>query len=77
MNNPKDKEHGEGNYKATKDYNDATKQFIDSGKVDDAARKAKPRSAEEARQMSQAEQEGKSHSKGEGEDPSSASKQGS
>jgi len=76
MNNPKDKEHGEGNYKATKDYNDATKQFIDSGKVDDAARKAKPRNAEESRQMSQAEQEGKSHSKGEGEDRSGASKQG-
>ena len=73
MSNPKDKEHGEGNYKATKDYNDATKQFIDSGKVDDAARKSKPKSADEARQMTQAEQEAKSHSKG--EDRSSAGKQ--
>ena len=61
----KDKEHGEGNYKATKDYNDATKQFIDSGKVDEAAHKAKPKNVDEARQMTQAELEGKSHSKGE------------
>ena len=73
MNKPQDKEHGEGNYKATKDYNDATKQFIDSGKVDDAAQKAKPRNESEARQLTQAEQEGKSHSKG--EDRSSGGKQ--
>ena len=73
MTKPQDKEHGEGNYKATQDYNDATKKFIDSGKVDDAAQKAKPKSAEEARQMTQAEQEGKSHAKG--EDRSSGNKQ--
>ena len=73
MSNPKDKEHGEGNYKATRDYNDATKKFIDSGKVDEAAEKSKPKSADEARQMTQAEQEGKSHSKG--EDRSSGKKQ--
>ena len=73
MSNPKDKEHGEGNYKATQDYNDATKKFIDSGKVDEAAEKSKPKSADEARQMTQAEQEGKSHAKG--EDRSSDKKQ--
>lgn len=61
----KDKEHGEGNYKATQDYNERTKKFIDSGKVDEAAAKARPKNPDEARQMEQAEQAGKSHSKGE------------
>ena len=61
--NPKDKEHGEGNYKASKQYNDATKKFVESGKVDEAARDAEPRSQQEAREMSEAEQAGKSHAK--------------
>ena len=61
----KDKEHGEGNYKATEDYNERTKKFIDSGKVDEAAEKAKPQNQHEARDMEQAEQAGKSHAKGE------------
>ena len=61
----KDKEHGEGNYKATQDYNERTKNFIDSGKVDEAAAKSKPKSDKEAREMREAEEAGKSHSKGE------------
>ena len=60
---PQDKEHGEGNYKATRDYNDRTKQFIDSGKVDEAAEKAKPKNEQEARELKQAEEVGKSHAK--------------
>ena len=58
-----DKEHGEGNYKASKDYNDATKKFVDSGKVDAAAEKAKPKDQQEAREMQDAEEKGKSHAK--------------
>ena len=65
--NPKDKEHGEGNYKASKDYNDATKKFVESGKVEDAAQKAKPKTQQEARELERAEQEGKSHAKGTGQ----------
>jgi hypothetical protein len=61
----KDKEHGEGNYKATKDYNERTKDFIDSGKVDEAAANSRPKSDQEAREMREAEEAGKSHSKGE------------
>jgi hypothetical protein len=61
----KDKEHGEGNYKATEDYNERTKNFIDSGKVEEAANKSKPKSDKEAREMREAEEAGKSHSKGE------------
>ena len=59
-----DKEHGEGNYKATQDYNQRTKDFVGSGKVDDAAAKAKPKNEQEAREMEKAEQAGKSHAKG-------------
>lgn len=52
----KDNVHGEGNYEATRLYNAATKKFVESGKVDEAARDAAPRSPEEDRQMKQAEQ---------------------
>lgn len=61
----KDKEHGEGNYKATRDYNERTKDFIESGKVDEAAERSKPKNEKEARDMREAEEAGKSHSKGE------------
>ena len=58
-----DKEHGEGNYKASRDYNERTKRFIDSGKVDDAAQDAAPQSPEEAAEMQDAEDIGRSHAK--------------
>jgi hypothetical protein len=48
--------HGEGNYEATRQYNESTKRFVDAGKVDKAARDAAPHSPEEAQQMKQAEQ---------------------
>jgi hypothetical protein len=59
----KDKVHGEGNYKASRDYNEATKKFVNSGKVDDAARKSAPKDAAEAEQMKQAEEKGKRRAK--------------
>ena len=61
---PEDKEHGEGNYKASRDYNDRTKNFVESGKVEDAAAKAKPKNEQEAQELKQAEEAGKSHAKG-------------
>lgn len=64
--------HGEGNYQATRDYNERTKRFIDSGKVDEAARDAAPDSEAEALQMAAAEAEGKRHAKE--EDPALARK---
>lgn len=60
-----DSVEGEGSYKGTADYNERTKKFVDSGKVEDAARAAKPQSEEEAHQMHKAERIGKQHSKGE------------
>ena len=61
----KGKVEGEGSYRGSKDYNERTKKFVDSGKVDDAARAAKPQSEEEAHQMHKAERIGKQHAKGE------------
>jgi hypothetical protein len=57
--------HGEGNYAASKQYNDATRQFAQSGRVDQAARAAAPKSDADAKQMQAAEAEGKRHAKGE------------
>ena len=61
----KDKIEGEGSYSATKDYNQRTKKFIDSGKVEQAARDAAPKSEEETHAMQKAERIGKQHAKGE------------
>jgi hypothetical protein len=60
-----DNVHGEGNYAASKQYNDATRDFVKAGRVDKAAKDAAPTSDAEARQMQAAEAEGKRHSKGE------------
>ena len=54
---------GEGNYAAARRYDQATTDFTQSGKVDDAARKAQPRSPEEERSLKQAEEQGASHAK--------------
>lgn len=62
---PKDQVEGEGSYKGSKDYNERTKKFVDSGKVDQAARDAEPKSTEEAHQMEKAERIGKGRAKGE------------
>ena len=48
--------YGEGNYKATREYNAATKKFVESGRVEAAARDAAPRSEQEAQEMKAAEQ---------------------
>lgn len=60
-----DKVEGEGSYSGTKDYNERTKRFIASGKVEEAAGNAEPKSEEEKRAMEEAERIGKARSKGE------------
>jgi hypothetical protein len=64
---PKDKVEGEGSYTGSKDYNERTRKFVDSGKAEQAAREAKPRSEQEAHEMQKAERLGKQ--RGKGEDP--------
>lgn len=54
---------GEGNHAAARRYDQATTDFAKSGQVDEAARQAEPRSAEEERSLKQAEEQGASHAK--------------
>ncbi len=56
---------GEGNYDAARRYDKAQREFVESGQVDDAARKAAPKNAEEAEALRRAEEEGKSRAKDE------------
>lgn len=65
----KDKVQGEGDYESNRRYTESAKDFVASGKVDAAARSAKPQSKQEAADMRKAEQEGASHAKG-GQAPS-------
>ena len=59
----KDKVEGEGSYTGSKDYNERTKKFVDSGSVEQAANDATPKSEQEAREMEKAERIGKKHIK--------------
>ena len=59
----KSRVEGEGSYSGTRDYNERTKRFIKSGRVGAAARKAAPKSKEEARAMAKAERIGRSRAK--------------
>ena len=54
---------GEGNYKAAETYNKATKKFVESGKVEQAARNAEPRDQQEAEELKSAEAEGLSRAR--------------
>ncbi len=64
-----DREHGEGNYRATRDYDEGVKQHLETHDVEREAREAAPRSPEEAREMDRAEREGKRRARdGGGED---------
>ena len=56
---------GEGSYEGTRDYNQRTEEFLKTHDVEKEAEAAKPKSEQEARDMERAEEEGKSHSKGE------------
>lgn len=56
---------GEGSYKGSKDYNERTRKFVESGKVEDAARDAEPKNSEEKHAMQKAERLGKEKAKGE------------
>lgn len=66
--NQQDRDHqvqGEGDYDAARRYDKSAREFAESGKVEDAARDARPTSPDEADALRRAEDEGKSHAKGE------------
>ena len=62
------KEYGEGNYKATRDYDEGVKEHMQHHDVEKEARDASPQSQAEARDMERAEEEGRSRAKGESKD---------
>ena len=63
--------HGEGNYQATRDYNERTKEYLDSADVEKDARQAAPRDEQEAQDLKKAEQQGKQHAKLKGHEQNS------
>ena len=66
-NPPKTKSEvqGEGDYKASRRYNEATREFVEEEDVAEAARDAEPQSAREEQQLERAEQAGRQRAKDE------------
>jgi hypothetical protein len=58
------KQYGEGNYKATRDYNRGLKDHVEHHDIEREARDAAPKSAEEEKEMEEAERIAKSKSRG-------------
>lgn len=54
---------GEGNYDAARRHRESVETFVESGRVDEAARDAEPKDADEERELEDAEAEGRSHAK--------------
>lgn len=54
---------GEGNYTAARRHRESVENFVDSGKVEDAARDAAPQDPTEQREMQQAEEAGRARAK--------------
>ena len=54
---------GEGNYEAAREFNAAERQFVQSGRVEAAARAAAPKDDAEGRQLLEAEQEARGRAK--------------
>lgn len=63
------KQYGEGNYKATRQYNEGLKEHVENHDIEREARDAEPRSAAEEEEMARAERVGRSKSRGEGASP--------
>ena len=62
-------QYGEGNYKATRQYNEGLKEHVENHDIEREARDAAPRNASEERAMGEAERIGRSKSRGEGASP--------
>jgi hypothetical protein len=57
--------HGEGNYEASRKYNEGLKDHVQHHDIEKEARDAAPRNETEAKEMKDAEREAASRSKGE------------
>ena len=58
------KQYGEGNYEASRKYNEGLKDHVQNHDIEKEARDAAPRSAAEEKEMEDAEREGASRAKG-------------
>jgi len=56
---------GEGNKTAAREYNEAQRRFVESGKVEEKAREAEKALDSDARELERAEAVGKRHAHGE------------
>jgi hypothetical protein len=56
--------YGEGNYKATRDYNSGLKDHVEHHDIEKDARDAAPRSPQEEKEMEDAERIGRSKARG-------------
>ena len=56
---PKDKEHGEGSYRGTRDYQEGVKSYLRTADVEKDARDAAPADDAEASDMEAAEETGR------------------
>ncbi len=63
-NEGKEQEYGEGNYKATREYNEGLKEHVQHHDIEKEARDAAPKSADEEREMEDAERIGRSRARG-------------
>ena len=57
-------QYGEGNYKATRQYNEAMNEHVEHHDIEREARDAAPRSAAEEKEMEDAERIGRSRARG-------------
>jgi len=62
-------QYGEGNYKATRQYNEGLKEHMQNHDIEREARDAEPRSAAEEKEMLEAERRARGKSRGEGASP--------
>ena len=60
--NPKEQK-GEGNREADRHYRERTREFVESGRVEEAAERARNQTPEEAREDEKAEEEGRRRAK--------------
>ena len=59
----KSKIQGEGDYEGARRYRHGVENYVKTADIDRAAREAEPDSADEARELEEAEEIGKSHAK--------------
>jgi len=59
----RDAVQGEGNYEAAREFNAAQRKFVQSGKVDAAARAAAPKNDDEKQQLLDAEEQARSRAR--------------